>query len=119
MKKSFVAVGVVFAGMTLGAFSWGTVANADRASGSATTRMQFAASMQDETSEAAELKIFTGTIAKDGDQYVLRDDTTKSSFQLDDQETAGKFVNKRVRVMGVLDARDETIRVKAIEEAAA
>ena len=117
MKKSLVAVGAL--GMALGTFSWGTAANAGRVSVSTTTRMRSANPAQAEAGEATELKIFTGTIAKDGDQYVLRDDTTKSSFQLDDQETAGKFANKRVRVMGVLDARNETIRVKAIEEAAA
>jgi len=117
MKNSVVAMAAL--GMALGTFTWGTSAKAGRASNSDTRRVQSAIPAQDEVGEATELKIFTGTIAKDGDQYVLRDDTTKSSFQLDDQETAGKFANKRVRVMGVLDARNETIRVKAIEEAAA
>lgn len=117
MKKSLVAVGAL--GMALGTLAWGTAAKVGRASDSDTRRLQSANPAQYEAGEATELKIFTGTIAKDGDQYVLRDDTTKSSFQLDDQETAGKFANKRVRVMGVLDARNETIRVKAIEEAAA
>jgi uncharacterized protein YdeI (BOF family) len=117
MKNSVVAVTAL--GMALGTVCWGTAANAGRAGDSDSRRVQSANSAQGEAGEATELKIFTGTIAKDGDQYVLRDDSTKSSFQLDDQETAGKFANKRVRVMGVLDARNETIRVKAIEEAAA
>jgi uncharacterized protein YdeI (BOF family) len=117
MKNSVVAVAAL--GMVLGTLAWGNSAMAGRASNSDTRRVEFAIPAQDEAGEGAQLKIFTGTIAKDGDQYVLRDDSTKSSFQLDDQETAGKFANKRVRVMGVLDARNETIRVKAIEEAAA
>jgi uncharacterized protein YdeI (BOF family) len=117
MKKRFVAVAAL--GMALGTFTWGTAANAGRVSDSSTRRMRSAHPAQVDAGEGAELKIFTGTITKDGEQFVLRDDTTKSSFQLDDQETAGKFANKRVRVMGVLDARNETIRVKAIEEAAA
>ena len=61
-------------------------------------------------------KIFTGTIAKDGDQFVLREDSSRSLFQLDDQQSAGKFAGKRVKVTGVLDASNNIIRVQSIEE---
>jgi hypothetical protein len=61
-------------------------------------------------------KIFTGTIAKDGDQFVLREDSSRSMFQLDDQQSAGKFAGKRVKVTGVLDASNNIIQVQSIEE---
>jgi Protein of unknown function (DUF5818) len=64
-------------------------------------------------------KVFTGTIAKNGDQFVLREDSSRSMFQLDDQQSAGKFVGKRVNVTGVLDASNNIIRVQSIEEAKA
>ena len=61
-------------------------------------------------------KVFTGTIAKDGDQFVLHEDSSRSLFQLDDQQSAGKFAGKRVNVTGVLDASNNIIRVQSIEE---
>lgn len=64
-------------------------------------------------------KVFTGTIAKNGDQFVLREDSSRSTFQLDDQQSAGKFAGKRVNVTGVLDASNNIIRVQSIEEAKA
>jgi Protein of unknown function (DUF5818) len=64
------------------------------------------------------IKTFTGTIAKKGDQFILTDDS-KSSYQLDDQETAEKFAGKKVRVKGILDAINNTIRIQTIEIAAA
>jgi len=64
-------------------------------------------------------KVFTGTIARSGDQFVLRDDSSRSMYQLDDQQSAGKFAGKRVNVTGVLDASNNIIRVQSIEEARA
>ncbi len=64
-------------------------------------------------------KVFTGTIAKSGDQFVLREDSSRSMYQLDDQQSAGKFAGKRVNVTGVLDASNNIIRVQSIEEAKA
>jgi hypothetical protein len=67
----------------------------------------------------SKIATFTGTIAKQGDQFVLTDDSSKSSYSLDDQQTAEKFVGKKVRVKGILDAVNNTIRIQAIEIAAA
>jgi hypothetical protein len=66
----------------------------------------------------SKIKTFTGTIAKKGDQFILTDES-KSSYQLDDQETAEKFAGKKVRVKGILDAVNNTIRIQTIEIAAA
>jgi hypothetical protein len=67
----------------------------------------------------SKFETFTGTIAKKGDQFVLTDDSSKMSYSLDDQETAEKFSGKKVRVKGILDAVNNTIRIQAIEIAAA
>lgn len=69
--------------------------------------------------QTPQAKTFTGTISKDGDQFVLKDDAGKFSYQLDDQQTAGKFEGKRVKVTGTLDADNNLIRVQSIEDATA
>ena len=73
--------------------------------------------MQDQTPAQPQVKTFTGTIAKSGEQFILQDDSSKSSYQLDDQTSAGKFAGKRVKITGVLDASNNTIRVQSIEAA--
>lgn len=73
--------------------------------------------VQDQSQVPPEVKTFTGTIAKSGEQFVLREDGNKTAYHLDDQQSAGKFAGKRVRVTGVLDASNNTIRVQSIEEA--
>jgi len=73
--------------------------------------------MQDPSQTPQELKIFTGKITKNGERFVLTDESTKSAYNLDDQDSAGKFVGKQVRVTGVLDATNNTIRIQSIEEA--
>lgn len=67
----------------------------------------------------SKFETFTGTIAKKGDQFILTDDSSKMSYSLDDQETAEKFAGKKVRVKGILDAVNNTIRVQIIEIVAA
>ena len=67
----------------------------------------------------SKFETFTGTIAKKGDQFILTDDSSKFSYALDDQQTAEKFAGKKVRVKGILDAVNNTIRIETIEIAAA
>lgn len=62
-------------------------------------------------------KTFTGVIVKSGDRLVLTDTISKTSYQLDDQLKAQDFVNKNVKVTGVLDPSTGTIRVSAIDPA--
>ena len=45
---------------------------------------------------------FTGTIVKQGDKYVLKDDAGKT-YDIDHQTDVAKFEGKRVRVQGTLD----------------
>ena len=73
--------------------------------------------MQDQSQAQPEVKTFTGTIARSGEQFILREESSEAAYQLDDQKSASKFAGKRVRVTGVLDAANNTIRVQSIEEA--
>lgn len=65
-----------------------------------------------------QIQVFLGTISKTGTQFVFSDDVNKSSYQLDDQETASRFDGKKVKVTGMLDATNNIIRVQSIEATA-
>ena len=56
-------------------------------------------------------QIFTGTIAKVGDKYVLQESSGKA-YDLDHQELAQKYEGKQVRVKGTLDPDGKTIHVR-------
>jgi hypothetical protein len=70
---------------------------------------------QPDPNSAAEMKTFTGMIVKSGDNLVLADAESGTTFQLDDQQKAQEFVGKKVKVSGVLDNATGMIRVSAIE----
>jgi hypothetical protein len=70
--------------------------------------------MQPDDQNAAAQKTFSGKIVKSGDKFVLTA-ADKTTYQLDDQQKAQDFLNKSVKVTGVLDASTGTIRVTAIE----
>lgn len=74
---------------------------------------------QEQAKQQEQVKTFTGTISKNGEQFILAIDSGKGSYLLDDQQTAGKYAGKKVRVTGILDASNNTIRVQSIEEASA
>ena len=59
-------------------------------------------------------KIFSGKIMKSAGKLVLTT-ADKTTYQIDDQQKAQDFLNKSVKVTGVLDASTGTIRVTAIE----
>ena len=65
-----------------------------------------------------QIQIFLGTISKTGNQFVFTDDVNKTFYQLDDQETASRFDEKKVKVTGTLDAARNIILVQSIEAAA-
>jgi Protein of unknown function (DUF5818) len=60
-------------------------------------------------------KIFSGKVVKSGDKLVLK--ASGITYQLDDQQKVQDFLNKNVKVTGVLDASTGTIRVSAIDPA--
>jgi Protein of unknown function (DUF5818) len=63
------------------------------------------------------IKTYFGTIERDGDKFVLRDEARKIWYELDDQQSVGKFSGKKVKVTGTLDVTRNLVRVQSIEEA--
>ena len=77
------------------------------------------AAPQNQSNPQPKVQTFTGTIMKSGDQFLFSDDSSKASYQLDDQKTASRFDGQKVRVTGTLDAANNLIRVQSIEPASA
>jgi cytoskeletal protein RodZ len=65
----------------------------------------------DPNATATDSQTFSGTVEKQGDKYVLRDDTGKV-YDIDHQDEVKKFDGKRVRVKGTLDETGKKILVK-------
>jgi hypothetical protein len=63
---------------------------------------------------AAAEKTFSGKIMKSEGKLVLKS-ADETIYQIDDQQKAKEFLNKSVKVTGVLDAETGTIRVTAID----
>jgi photosystem II stability/assembly factor-like uncharacterized protein len=63
-------------------------------------------------------KTFTGTVTKNGDNFVLSDSRSKTSHMLDDVRKASQFEGKKVKVTGTVDVANNIIHVETIEEAA-
>ena len=80
---------------------------------------RFHSNVPEEYNEEAPVRTFTGTIAKNGDQFVLSDTKTHKWYQLDDQNAAGRFEGKNVTITGTLDTVKNLIRIQGIAEAAA
>jgi hypothetical protein len=60
---------------------------------------------------AAGTQTFSGTVVKQGDKYVLKDDSGHT-YDIDHQDEVKKFEGKRVRVQGTLDPATNKIMVK-------
>jgi len=54
------------------------------------------------TATGTDTQTFSGTVVKQGDKYVLKDDSGKI-YDIDHQTDVAKFEGKRVRVQGTLD----------------
>ncbi len=63
------------------------------------------------TPGAGDSQVFSGTVQKSGDKYVLKTDSGKT-YDIDHQEDVKKFDGKRVRVQGKLDDSGTKIQVK-------
>ncbi len=64
--------------------------------------------------QTSDQQVFTGKIAKSGEKFVLRDNASKATYVLDDQDKAKQFVGQTVQVTGTLDAQSNTIRIWSI-----
>jgi hypothetical protein len=58
-------------------------------------------------------QIFTGTIVKDGDKYILKA-SGGTAYQVDDQEKAKHYEGKQVKVTGSLD-KSNVLHISGIE----
>lgn len=67
-----------------------------------------------QTPDASKTTTFTGTIVKDGEQYILRD-SSGSVYKLDDASRAQSFEGKTVKVTGRLDRDSKIIHVDSIQ----
>lgn len=113
MQQKRVFVCAAYATLVLGfGLSQGVPALAQTANAPMVAQQQPA--QPDTQPAAAEAKTFAGKIVLSGDKLVLTDSDGKA-YQLDDQQKAKEFVNKSVKVTGVLDAATGTIRVTMIE----
>lgn len=63
-------------------------------------------------------KMFSGTVVKSGDHFILSDAANKLSYVLDDAQKAGPYEGKKVKVTGTVDVASNTIHVQTIEEIA-
>ena len=66
----------------------------------------------------AQAKTFTGTVMKSGENFVLSDPNSKTSYMLDDVRKGSQFEGKKVKVTGTVDVANNVIHVETIEEAA-
>ena len=111
--RSALSAAVVIAGFCYG----GQAAIAQNSNPYNVVSAQDQMQQPDSQKPAAETKTFTGKIVKAGNVLVLSDAEGKTTYKLDDQQKAKEFVNKDVKVTGVLDASTGMIRVTAIEPA--
>jgi len=65
----------------------------------------------DSAAAGTDSQTFSGTVAKQGDKYVLKDDSGHV-YDIDHQDEVKKFDGKRVRVQGTLDPTGNKIMVK-------
>lgn len=60
---------------------------------------------------ATDSQVFSGTVVKSGDKFMLKDDSGHT-YDIDHQDEVKKFEGKRVRVQGTLDPTGNKIMVK-------
>src|SRR5882762_6207634 len=63
-------------------------------------------------------KTFSGTVMKEGVNFVLADTANKTSYMLDYAQKASRYEGKKVKVTGTVDMASNTIHVETIEEVA-
>ena len=71
---------------------------------------------QAQQGDNTQIRTFTGTVWMNNGQFVLRDESQKAWYLLDDQRSAAKFEGKQVKVRGMLNAANDAIHVIGIEE---
>ncbi len=60
-------------------------------------------------------KQFTGTIVRQGQSLMLKDEYGTLTYKLDDQSKAQNYVGKRVKINGTLDSSARVLHVQSIQ----
>ncbi|MGA8617306.1 MAG: DUF5818 domain-containing protein [Candidatus Sulfotelmatobacter sp.] len=58
------------------------------------------------------VQTFSGTIVKSGDKYMLKDEASGQTYDIDHQDEVQKYEGKRVKVHGTLDASAKMIHLQ-------
>jgi hypothetical protein len=66
----------------------------------------------DSTASPTDSQTFAGTVVKQGDKYVLKEEASGKTYDIDHQDEVKKFEGKRVKVQGTLDPSGTKIMVK-------
>ena len=70
------------------------------------------ASQGQSSASATDSQTFSGTVVKTGDKYVLQDEASGKTYDIDHQEQLKQYKGKRVRVHGTLDTSGKMIHVQ-------
>lgn len=101
--------------VALGMFSLGLVVQAQQTPSTTPTMPgQTDSTPQEETDTASphqSARSFEGRIAKSGGRLVLEDRAAQTTYRLDDQDKARKYLGKNVKVMATMDARSSLLHV--------
>jgi uncharacterized protein YdeI (BOF family) len=65
---------------------------------------------QDQQQQAGQT--FSGTITKQGDKYVLQEESSGTTYDVDHQAEVKKFEGKKVRIHGTLDPNGKLIHIQ-------
>ena len=79
--------------------------------GSVLLSLSLLSSSPDKRPNDPETQTFVGTVAREGEDYVLRDEQKETTYRLDDLQKAPGREGQVVEVSGTLDVDTNTIRV--------
>lgn len=65
----------------------------------------------DATNPLQSARSFDGRIVRSGDQLILQDGASRTSYKLDDQTKAKEYEGKGVKVMAIMDPTSNTLHV--------
>ncbi len=65
-----------------------------------------------QSQSATGVQTFSGTIVKSGDKYMLQDEASGQTYDIDHQDEVQKYEGKRVKVHGTLDASGKMIHLQ-------
>jgi hypothetical protein len=67
---------------------------------------------QAQSAQPTGVQSFSGTVVKSGDKYMLKDEASGQTYDIDHQDEVQKYEGKRVKVHGTLDASGKMIHLQ-------